>query len=60
MDIIINLEIKNNVILVCTLFFVCGEGEEEQVRSVPVLQLKIGGQTLFKLGAWIKKGTDLV
>ncbi len=67
MDIIINLEIKNNVILVCTLFFVCGEGE--QVRSVPVLQLKIGdrpwlnlvhglkrGQTLFKLSAGIKKG----
>ena len=72
MDIIINLEIKNNVILVCALcLFVCGEGEE--VRSVPVLQLKIGdrpclnlvlglkkGQTLFKLGAWIEKGTDLV
>lgn len=56
------------MILVCALcLFVCGEGEE--VRSVPVLQLKIGdrpclnlvlglkrGQTLFKLGAWIEKG----
>ena len=59
MDIIINLEIKNNVILVCALcLFVCGEGE--QVRSVPVLQLKMEGQILFKLSAGIEKGTDLV
>ena len=35
--------------------FFCVWGGEE-VRSVPVLQLKIGGQTLFKLGAWIEKG----
>ena len=60
MDIIINLEIKNNVILVCTLFlFVCGE-EGKEVRSVPVLQLKMEGQILFKLSAGIEKGTDLV
>ena len=39
-------------------FFICVWGGEE-VRSVPVLQLKIGGQTLFKHYAGIKKGTDL-
>ena len=59
MDIIINLEIKNNVILVCALFlFVCGEGE--QVRSVPVLQLKIGDRPCLNIVLELKRGTDLV
>ena len=35
MDIIINLEIKNNVILVCTLFlFVCGGGPVPQKEKL--------------------------
>ena len=43
---------------VCALFlFVCGEGE--QVRSVPVLQLKIGDRPCLNLVLGLKKGTDL-
>ena len=43
---------------VCALFlFVCGEGE--QVRSVPVLQLKIGDRPCLNLVLGLKMGTDL-
>ena len=60
MDIIINLEIKNNVILVCAIFlFVCVEGEGGG-EVCPCFTAENWGQTLFKLGTWIKKGTDLV